>query len=156
MKNKVQQSNQLPALLIPGVDMEAGSCVFKLHYGSKYVIIKGKTMSGVIYLFEKGYAHFLAFDHSAGDKRNVYYFKFYSYIKSHPNLQFKIEMLLESENAYQLLKMEQIALNISIKDKNCLNNNLTAYIPQYRATTQSYGWINKGSVLSFKRYLKNN
>lgn len=149
------------------IDLEVESCVYKLWYANKYIIIKGKNLASSIYLFEKGYASFIAGgggrgNDSAGagqnewDGTNSYYYKFYKYMYANPNFNSQIEVLLESNNAYELLKREQMELNSSVRDKNCLNNNLNAYIPKYRAKSKSYGWINKGSVLAFKKYLKNN
>ena len=148
------------------IDSEVESCVYKLWHGEKYLIIKGKNLASSIYLFEKGYASFIAGgggrgNDSAGagqnewDGTNSYYYKFYSHIYNNPDLISRIEVLIESNNAYELLKIEQMQLNNAIRDKNCLNNNINAYIPKYRAKSKSYGWINKGSVLAFKKYLKN-
>lgn len=152
---------------ISNLDQETGSCLFKLFYGDRYVIAKGKTLAGSVFLIEKGYAYFLAGGggtgrrnlggegQKEGDGKNTYYRKFYSYIKKNPALEFRIEVILESENAYQLLKQEQIELTKAIRDKRLLNNNITAYIPKYRKSTASYGWISRGHVLSFKKFLKN-
>lgn len=148
------------------IDLEVESCVYKLWYGNKYLIVKGKTLSGSVYLIEKGYAAFIAAGGGTGhqeggsgqnewDGVNSYYFKFYRYMHKNPNLDARIEVLLESNNAYELLKTEQIQLQNCIRDKNCLNSNLNAYIPKYRAKTKSYGWINKGSVLAFQKFMKN-
>lgn len=148
------------------IDLEVESCVYKLWYGDVYLIVKGKTLSGSIYLIEKGYAAFIAAGGGSGNQEggvgqhewdgvNSYYFKFYRYMHKNPGLTSKVEVLLESNNPYELLKLEQIELQKSIRDKKCLNSNLNAYIPKYRAKTKSYGWINKGYVLSFKKFVKN-
>lgn len=150
---------------IPDEYFEVESCVYLLSYGDRFVIVKGKTLTGSIYLIERGYAAFVSAGGGQGRDRggegqkewegkNTYYFKFYSYIHDNPGLQFKVEVLLESNNAYQLLKKEQQELNIAIRNNKCLNNNITAYIPKYSSKTKSHGWISKGSVLAFKRFLK--
>ena len=158
--------------MIIEVDSEIESCVYKLWHGPKYLIIKGKNLASSIFLFEKGYAYFVGggggvkLNHT-GEKSaefgkgqqewdgvNSYYYQFYKWIYDNPELKSRVEVLIESNNAYELLKREQIELQNAIRDKNCLNRNVTAYIPKYRAKTKSYGWINKGSVLAFKKYLK--
>jgi hypothetical protein len=152
------------------IDQEIGSCVFKLYYGDRYVIVKGKTLAGSIFLIEKGYAYFLEGGqgtgtnsgmekkngpgHKEGDGKNTFYFQFYSYIKDHPGLPWHIEMILESDNGYQLLKAEQLALNAAISDKKCLNNNVEAYLPKLNLKTRMYGWIERKDVASFRRLLK--
>lgn len=156
-------------------DLEVQSCVYKLFCGDRYVIVKGKTLAGSIYLIERGYAGFIAgggrpntekdtlnkkWEKVGGsgqnewDGTNSYYMKLYKFIKENPLLPIRHEVLIESDNAYVLLKTEQMALDAAVRDKKCLNNNLTSYIPIYRAKTKSYGWMNRGSVLAFKKFLK--
>lgn len=153
---------------IANLNQETESCLYRLYYGDKYIVAKGKTLAGSVYLIEKGYAYFLAGGggtgrttnitgkgQKEGSGKNTYYRKFYSYIKKNPRLEFRIDVLLEDNNGYQLLKAEQIELNKTIRDKNQLNNNITAYIPKYRAEQKMYGWISRAHVMNFKRFLKN-
>ena len=143
---------------------ETESCVYKLFYGYRYVIVKAKTLAGSIYLFEKGYASFIAGGGGTGkdkagegqkewDGTNTFYFKFYNYIHDNPKLLFKIDVLLETNNYYQLLKREELELRVCMNDRKCFNSNVTAYIPKYRAKTNTYGWIPKRSVADFRRLL---
>lgn len=146
-KQQLAEPDRLQFNIVNGVDNEVGGCVYKLYCGNKYIINKGKTLSGSIFLLEKGYAYSMAFKHAEEkNEKPDYWFLFYDYIKRHPQYVFQIEVLFESENPYQLLKREQMELDESLSDKNCLNNNLIAYIPQ---------WISKGHRLSFYKYLKN-
>ena len=148
------------------IDLEVESCVYKVWHGEKYLIIKAKNLAGSIYLLEKGYASYIAQGGGQGRNRsgagqnewdgvNTYYIQFYKWVYDHPSKISRIEVILETNNTYELLKMEHIQLKNSFSDKKCLNSNLEAYIPKYRVKTQSYGWINKGSVLAFKKYIKN-
>lgn len=151
-------------MILPEIDYEVESCVYKIYYGDKYLIVKGKTLSGSVYfLLQNGYSKFLAAGGGTGNKsggsgqkewedNNNLYKKFYRWIQNN-SLSFRIEVVLESNNAYQLLKTEQILLNNSIRDKKCLNNNVISYIPKYREKTNSYGWISKKDVASFRRFL---
>mgnify|MGYP000892593253 CR=1 FL=1 len=150
---------------ISAIDQEVESCLYKLFCGKKYIIVKGKTLAGSVYLIQKGYAYFIAGGgrkgnkagdgHKEGSGTNTYYFNFYKHIKKNPTQEVRIEIILESNNPYQLLKIEQIELTKSFKDKNNLNNNITSYIPKYRTATKSYGWIPKSAVLNYKKFLKN-
>lgn len=153
-------------LNVIGNDPETGSCVYKLFCGKKYVVVKGNNLAGSVFLIEKGYAAFLAAGGGSGKKKggigqkesdgvNTYYFKFYKHLKSNPTLPLQVEVIFESDNAYQLLKREQIELTKAFKDKNLLNNNITSYIPKYRSEKKMYGWIPRMSVLNFKKFLKN-
>lgn len=152
--------------MIPILDeyFEVESCVYKLYYGNRYVIVKGKTLTGSVYLIERGYAAFLAAGGGQGSKQggkgqeewdgvNNYYKKLYLYIYKKPNLSFRIEILLESNNGYDLLMKEHTELTTSIRDKKCLNNNVEPYIPKFREKTQSYGWISKEAASKFNSFL---
>lgn len=143
---------------------ETESCVYKLFYGDRYVIVKAKTLAGSIYLFEKGYASFIAGGGGTGkdkagegqkewDGTNTFYFKFYKYIHDHAGFLFNIEVILETNNCYQLLKREEIELSASFTNKKCFNSNVTAYIPKFRTKINMYGWIPKRSVADFRRFL---
>lgn len=151
-------------VVIPDEYFEVESCVYKLYYGEYYAIIKGKTLSGSIYLFERGYAAYIAAGGGRGNKhagkgqeewegKNSFYYKFYETIYYNPGLPFTVEVLLESNDGYQLLKTEEQELAKSIKDKKCLNSNITAYIPKFRAKTNSYGWLTNRQVADFRRFL---
>lgn len=146
--------------------LETESCVYRLYCGKKYVIVKGKTLAGSIYLIDRGYAAFIAAGGGTGNREggvgqneydgvNTYYMKLYKFIRENPTLPVHAEVVIESSNHYLLLKVEQMELDAAFKDKNCLNNNITSYIPIFRKKSQSYGWINRGSVLAFKKFLKN-
>lgn len=145
---QVKEPDRLQFNIINGVDKEVGGCVYRLYCGKKYIIVKGKTLAGSIFLIEKGYAYAIAFGHQQIEKGKElpYYYAFYKYIKDHPDYLFKIEIILESENPYQLLKREQIELDQMFTDKNCLNANMIAYTPK---------WISKAYVMNFKKFLKN-
>jgi hypothetical protein len=153
--------------MILDIDLEVESCVYKIWHGGKYLIIKAKNLASSVYLLEKGLASYIAAGGGKGRGRggsgqnewdgvNTYYMHFYKWVYDHPSLSSRIEVVLESGNAYELLKTEQIELRKAIRDKKCLNSNLNAYIPIYRAKSRSYGWIDRGSVLAFRKYLKNN
>lgn len=141
-------------------------CVYKIYYGQKYLIIKGKSLAGSIHLLigngYKQYVNSLKKQSSSVHKRlnkhvewlgvNTYYIQFYKWVNSTQN-SFEIDIIIEDENGYNLLKQEQLALDACLSDKNCLNNNITSYIPKFRRETNSYGWLSKKDVASFRRFL---
>lgn len=144
--------------------MEIESCVYKLNCGNKYVIIKGKTLSGSLYFIQNGYALFLAAGGGIGNRKggigqkewddsNSYYKKLYRYIKKNPQIQLTISILLESNDAFELLKREYDELQRSIRDKKCLNSNVTSYIPKFKEKTGMYGWISAADVERFQQYI---
>lgn len=158
------QKKKIMNIQLSNDEMETGACAYRLFCGDRYIIAKGKTLAGSIYLIQKGYAYFIAggggtgttfksAGQKEGDGKNTYYAKFYRFVKKNPRLPFRVEVILMSENGYQLLKAEQLELNSTIRDKKCLNNNIASYIPKYRKSTKSYGWISVAHVLNFKRFL---
>jgi hypothetical protein len=155
---------------IDNIPIDILACVYRLWYGDKYVIVKGKNLAGSVFLIQKGLAYFIAGGgkaseqsaagvkgegHKEGQGKNTFYFQFYTHVKTNPSLNWQVEVIIESDNGYQLLKGEQIELAAAIADKRCLNSNVEAYIPKFRAKSSMYGdWIKPAHVLCFKKFLK--
>lgn len=130
-----------------------GSCVYKLSFNDRYVIIKAKDHKLSVEGIQKALNQFMRYSEAQRKPSNLYYHLF-SYIEKQKEGVFAVEILLETDNAYDLLKAEQTALNAARKDKKCLNNNTEAYIPEYNETTGMHGWVSKSAVLNFKKWLK--
>lgn len=129
-------------------------CVYKLSFEGKYVIIKAKDHISSINVVQRSLNQFL--NGSAFQRLpHGLYFYFFTHVEKKKKGVFSVDCLLESESAYELLKAEQIALDASKKDKNCLNNATQAYMPMYNEETGLYGWIKKHEFLAFKKWLKN-
>lgn len=131
------------------------SCVYKLFCHDRYVIIKAKDHEQSVQGIQKALNQFLRNSELQRSPTNLYY-HFFTYVAKQKESKFIVEILKESENAYDLLVSEQISLNVSRKDKKCLNNNVDAYIPAFNDTTNTYGWIPKNAYLNFKKWLKSN
>lgn len=130
-------------------------CVYKLSFNDRYVIVKAKNHISSIEAIQKSLNQFMRHSEVQRNPENLYY-HFFSYIEKIEEGMFVVDSILETNNAYDLLKCEQTELNKSVKDKKCLNNNTEAYIPQFNDITGTYGWISKQSVLNFKKWLKSN
>jgi len=124
--------------------------VYKLTYAGKYIIVKGKTIDGSLYLIEKGYWWFT----EKKADQSILYLHFYRHIKRHKEGRFTVKILLYTTDHFELLLREQQELDKARYDKNCLNNNIEAYVPQWNELTGKYLWMGKMAVLSFKKYLK--
>lgn len=124
--------------------------VVKLHYENKYVVFKCKRLAPMLKnQIEKPLGAYIR-GTSELNESNLYRFLF-EYVKEHPDGKFRVEILLESDNAYELLKREQQELDA--KNPDCLNWYLQAYIPEYNSDTQLYGWIRRTEYMNFKRWL---
>lgn len=127
-------------------------CIVKITYGNRYVIAKCKLQSAGLKRIEDNVNSFIR-----GGKNNpdgLYYF-FLNYIKRQPGHKFKVQTLLASENAYELLKREQEELEKGFQSKKIMNNQAQAYIPNYNEEKEMYGgWIPQIAVLNFNNWLK--
>lgn len=127
--------------------------VFKLYYGDRYVIHKGKYLGFSLQLLEKNYGYFLAYDHT--EKKSVdFYADFYTYIKKNPGLQFKVEVVEHNSSPLSILKKEHELLNDSIRDKKCKNGNVAPYIPKFNEKTRMYNWIPEDDVERYYEFAK--
>lgn len=139
---------------VPEIESDLGHSVFKLYCGDRYIIHKGKSLAGSIFLLQKGCGYFLAYDHhkeSQFDKD--YYNSFYDYVRKNTNKPFKVDILLTSDDPYEILVKEQVELNNAIRDKKCLNQNLKGYIPTFNPKTNMHGWITVEQVNRFYDFL---
>lgn len=130
-----------------------GACVFRFWYGEKYVIVKSKSFIGGIVCVESG---FRALSKKPRDEwpEDHLYTHLFDYMIANPDQELEVDLIIESQNPYRLLVIEQKELMLCQKDPNCLNNTVDAYVPVYNEDTQLFGWINKGYVLAFYRWKK--
>lgn len=129
-------------------------CVFKLWYAEKYVVIKCHKIARAIENINNGLVHFFK-NTPKGRNPNDLYFLFYHHVSDNPFKNFKIEFILKSDNPYELLKSEQIALDAGKLDKNCLNRVFDAYVPQNTQVNGKKSWINRGYYLNFMEWKRN-
>src|SRR5580692_6461454 len=139
---------------IPNVPFGVGHCVYKLYYGDRYVINHGENLAGSLFLLQKGYAYHVAYNQTEGDdKKNKWFISLYRYIQARQGLKFRLEVVFEHTSPYEVLKACQLALNMAINDKKCLNSNLEPYIPQYRPKLKQYGtWVSRSHMLNFRKF----
>lgn len=127
-------------------------CVFQLWFKKKYIIVKSKTaVGGLKCIFN------LLGSYSSKNTQNIaednLYRHFVEYFWGETRgFTFRVKLILNTSNHFDLLKCEQECLWNAQKDPNCLNNTTDAYIPVYREETGSNGWINKGSLLTFLKW----
>jgi hypothetical protein len=136
--------------LIDEYRMKALYVVFKLRYAGKYVIVSGKSLGGSLYFIQLGYSWYT----DGKEKEDMLYLHLYRHVKAHPRGQARVDVLFETSDQYQLLKMAQEAIDNSRYSDKCLNNNTEPYIPAFNEATEKYGWMDKGPVLNFKKLIK--
>lgn len=152
MSQYKQKTNIIPRGFIDKYVLKnpGAGVVFRLTYAGKYIIVKGRTLAGSLFLIDKGYEWFTP----KKATNETLYKHFYNHIKRHPGKRFRCRVLLKSKNHYSLLKREQTELDKARFDPKCLNNNIESYIPQQSDITGDFGWIPKRSVSIFMNYLQ--
>lgn len=128
--------------------------VYKLSYNSKYIYIKGKTLAGSLIILTDTLNSFSEGNHERFEGH--LYSHLFNHVLDRPGGRFRIDILATAEgneDFYFLLKEEQMLLDASRYDENCLNNQIGVYIPQYSEKTGMYGWIPKQDVMRFNRWL---
>src|ERR1035437_8774180 len=128
--------------------------VYKLSYASKYIIIKGKTLAGSLIILTDTLN---SFSEGNDDRfKEHLYTHLFNHIMDRPGGRFRVKMIAcaeQSEDFYDLLKQEQMALDAARYDDTCLNNQIEVYIPKYSEKTGMYGWIPTQAVMNFNRWL---
>lgn len=139
-----------PKPYVLGGKHSVGSCVLKLMYDNKFVIVKCKNMVTTLKGIENGLS---AFIRGGTNNPEGFYFHLYNYVKANPDHKFSYEILLESDNGYELLKVEHTAIRKNIKNPDFLGNITCAHIAPYSEETQMYGWIKPIDILNFRKWL---
>lgn len=137
--------------IIRGDNFEELPCVIKVSYGNKYVIAKCLRQSGTVKNIEDTLNAYLR---GGNNNPNGLWYFLLRYVEKNPGETFKVETLLASESAYELLKLEHLELEKGRKNKAMLNNQTEVYIPAYNEEKRAYGWIPPISVLNFNNWLK--
>lgn len=128
-------------------------CVYKLWYADRYIILKCKTLARSVFGIKNDLHYFLR-GTKGGTKENDLYYDFYVHVQEFPFENFKIEIILASNNPLELLKTEQIELEKSYEDQKCLNKDFDAYVPKLTQVNGKKSWINRGYYLNFMQWKK--
>ncbi len=122
---------------IPG---DAG--VFKMFFGKKYFIYKGKSLHLTVSNFAKQIDRELRLP-----KEDSILAKAIAYLKRYPVTSAAVEVLMTSDDPLAVLMAEFEALQAAKEDPECLNVTFdnTAYFPQ---------WIPQKDVINFKKKLE--
>jgi hypothetical protein len=125
------------------------SC-FMLFVGRKYYIVKSKTCMWV-----EGHLNKLlkAYSTSGIDGKDLY-FPIVKQIHSTGYYDVNIQFICQSDNPYEVIKAEYMALQEHYGRSLCLNKNKEAYTPKWDHEKQMFGWLTKNQYLNYKRLVK--
>lgn len=134
-------------------DNDVNEVVYKLSYSGKFIIVKGKTLAGSLIIISKTY---LQYKQDSKRFTGHLYKHLYDHFKANESGRFRIKTLAKKgrkSSQYDVIKREQMELDRNRYNPLCLNNQLEAYIPLYNPSTDSYGWLDRITVMNFKRWL---
>lgn len=116
--------------------------VFKMNFGKKFFIYKGKSVHLSVDIFSKQIDREIR-----NPKSTSILVKVVAYLKRYPVTSASIDVLMYTEDPVELLLAENEALQANKENKDCLNISFdnTAYVPQ---------WIPQKDVVAYKRKLE--
>ncbi len=139
-------------IIVPTHQYESVPTVFKVWFGKRYFIWKGKSLLQSCQFLAESIERFIRLQKTDDTD---YLYHVCSYVKKTRITQATVEVIdnsfirnirdTESINGYAMLVMEQKLLDKAKKDPLCLNNNLEAYVSN---------WISSAHKLKFDEYLK--
>lgn len=135
--------------LIPGVE----GCVIKLWYAGRYTIAKCKTLVRLKQNIESDVRRFLKNTPKGRNEDNLFH-ELYCHVIENPDQDFRVEVLLSSNNPLELLKSEHMELLKAKYDPRCLNNDFSPYIPRFTQINGKKSWINRGYYLNYMNWKK--
>jgi hypothetical protein len=144
-----------------------GGTVFKLYYGDKYIVSMGKYLKNALDMIKidiGGMKHKRnsLFKKNKGGQFII--FADYVYKNKDSAEQFKVDILFQSNNPYQLLKRCQEELDDAISDPNCLNSFFIPFLSRkiqcpvkwWKDREQNKNkpyWINRGYYLNYRKWM---
>lgn len=121
-------------ITVPTDKFYSTPCVFKVHFGKKFLIWKGKSM------LQSAEALSVQIDRHLrkGEIEDTdYLYYVVTYIKRARVMEGRVERIgneFHNDNL-KLLQLEQKYLDENMENELCLNNNIMAYIPKWVGVT---------------------
>lgn len=127
------------------------SC-FRIYIGKKFYIAKAKNFAW----FGQNLTKLLKAYNSNGTDANDLYFPIIKHIHNTGYYDVRIEFICQSENPYEVIKAEYLALKVVFGTSLCLNKNNEPYTPIWNEKTKMFGWLTQNQFLNFKKLVKAN
>lgn len=108
-------------------DYTAQPTVYKLNFGKKYYIFKGKNLFHSVETICNDIDRFL----SRGVKDDHLLKKVVEYVKRARILFCKVDVLLQTDNLAHLIEFENLTLAKAKEDPDCLNWKFKAHVPKW-------------------------
>lgn len=129
-------------------------CLLKITAGVKYIFIKTKSVSWLfneLNLLQNKYVR-------QGVNPNNIYLPLIEYMHHRKINEVKVDVLVHSENGYEILKEELKQLREHYGAERCLNVNSEPVIPQWKPATKDrkaqFNWLTQNQFLNYKKLQK--
>jgi hypothetical protein len=146
-----------PKIIIPYDFVDTLGCVYKVKYKEKYIIVMAKSIYRSVDSLNYDIERYFKGVNEKFNKSNLYQ-DFYKYMVANPDSKPYIQMISQSDSAYQLLKNCQIELDKGRADGNCLNTQFTPYVNKELQKPlnkrKNVWWVNRGAYLNFCHWRK--
>lgn len=123
----------------------------RLNIGHKFFIVKTKSLTWL----EMELNRCLKSYNISGLKVTNMFFPIIKYIHNNGYYEIEVKPIIQSENAYQVIKAEYLALKEAKGNTKCLNQSFEPYTPQFNSKTGMFGWLTVNQFLNYKKFLKN-
>lgn len=127
-------------------------CVVRFIAGNRHMVVKCKNLKTTTTIINK---MIVAHKRNSSLKEDNLYYHFIKYVIRQKIEVVEVELLIHTDNCYELLVCEQENIDKYCHDKNFVNNTFDAYIPDFNEDKGMYGWIPRQAVLNFQRWKKN-
>lgn len=123
------------------------SCA-KLMLGNKFFIVKVKTIQWL-----EMHLNQVLKAYNMGGTKDMY-LPVVEYIHKKGHYDIKVKFICQSQNAYEVVKAEYIALQENEGKQRFLNRSTEPYIPKWNPTTKKFGWLSQAQFLAYKKLVK--
>jgi len=125
------------------------SC-FKIYMGRKFFIAKTKTCLWLPNHLNKMLKQY----NISGLNVNDIYFPIVKHIHNTGYYECPIQFICQSDNPYEVIKAEFLALQENKDNTLCINRNDAPYVPKFNSKTGMFGWLTRNQFLNYARLLK--
>jgi len=131
-------------------DIDKFVCV-RLNIGHRFFIVKTKSLSWL----ESELNKCLKSYNISGLSVSNMFFPVIKYIHKNGYYEIEVKVIVESNNAYSVIKGEYLALKQAEGNSKCLNKSFEPYTPVFNSKTGMFGWLTVNQFLNYKKFVKN-
>lgn len=150
VQKKLENLSEITFTFLDEKPIEGQYSCFKIYIGSKFYIAKTKTC-----LWLPTHLNRLIKQYNiSGINPNDIYFPIVKQIHNTGYYECLIEFICQSDDPYDVVKAEFLALQENKENKKCINRNDKPYIPKYNSKTKMFGWLTQNQFLNYCKVLK--